>query len=483
MRSRRFYAAAVLLAATAGCTTVGPTFARPAVELPAVYHTPVPALFRDAAPVEHWWELLGDEQLNRLIARGLAANLGLRAAASRVLEARALARGAAARAGPRLDAGASGAVDATRDLEGDRDRTVRSADVFLEGFWEIDLFGRLARTREAAWAEAERQQALADEAARLTVAEIARTYVELRAAERRLQLTEQSLELQRQTLKLVRARVDAGLAPGLDQVRAQAAVATLEADLGPLRSEIGRLQNALAVLLGEPPGALAEMLAKRGSIPSVRTGAMIGVPADLVRRRPDVRAAELLVAVATAEVGIATAELYPRLTLPGVLSVGYTNSPVAAARRSLVASLSLLLDVPLYDGGERRANVTAAKERLVQSTLLYEERLLRALEEVEAALLGYTGARARRDALITAVENNRLAYEQSQHLYRQGLITFLDVLDSQREWNESLQELATAEQALALEFVNLYSALGGGARMAPVSDTRAGTAAYADEDR
>src|SRR5690606_14416000 len=157
-----------------------------------------------------------------------------------------------------------------------------------------------------AWAEAERQEALRHDVARATAAEIARTYVELRAAERRLALTDQSLELQRRTLALVRARVEAGLAPGRDQVRAPAAGAALEADVGPLRAQIERLRNALAVLLAEPPGALAELLRESAPIPAVRTGAAVGVPADLLRRRPDVRAAELLMVAATAEVGVAT---------------------------------------------------------------------------------------------------------------------------------------------------------------------------------
>ena len=475
MRRRFAPAAAAFIAGwLSACTTVGPEYARPDIDLPHAYYAPVPPLFDQTAAVDHWWELLGDERLNQLIARGLAENLEVRTAASRVREARAFARGVDARARPSLNAGAAAGADYLRDLETDRSRTAKSAEGFVDGVWEIDLFGRLARSRQAAWAEARRQEALRREAARIAAAEIARTYVDLRATERRLVLTEQSLALQRQTLALVRARVDAGLAPGLDRVRAEAAVAVLRADIGPLRSQIGRFQNALAVLLGETPGALAQLLAPPAPIPAVRTGAALGVPVDLLRRRPDVQGAELLIVAATAEVGVATAELYPHLTLPGVIRVGYTTTQFNPAVRSVLASLSLLVDVPVYDGGERRANVDAAEERVVQSSLLYRETLLRALEEVEAALLGYQGAHARRDSLITVVDNNRQAYEQSQELYKQGFATFLDVLDSQRQWNTSLQELATAERDLSVEVVNLYSALGGDAGLQAVDGSGSG---------
>lgn len=448
---------------------MGPDYEPPAPSLPAAYAAPVPALFRETEPANQWWELFGDETMDGLVRRGLVGSLDLGVAASVVREARAVARGVTALAQPQIDigGGASGSwlyegSDGDRDRDNGDDREAFAAiDGFIAGVWEIDLFGRLLRSREAAWAEAERQAALAREAARITAAEIARTYVELRATQRRLALTEQSLELQLRTLQVVEQRVSSGLAPGLDRVRAEAAVATLQADIGPLRSQVERLRNALAVLLGEPPGALVEVLAGTAPIPVARTGAAIGVPADLLRRRPDLQAAELRIAAATAEVGVATADLYPRLTLPGSITAGLTGIGAGAIVPTVIASLSTLVDMPLYDGGVRRANLTAAEERALQASLLYRRTLLAALEQVEAALLNYQGTRARREALVTAVENNRLAYDQSQELYRQGLVTFLDVLDSQREWNDSLQELATAERDLSVEVINLYTAIGG----------------------
>ena len=458
LRSLAAKAAPVLV--LAGCTTVGPEYEPPAIELPAGYGAPIPALFADGPMVEVWWSVFDDPTLTRLIDQGLEQNLDIRLAASRVREARAVARSVAGATGPQVAVGSDGTFTSVLAGEDDRGESLLF-DVFLDGFYELDLFGGLARSREAAWARAAQQERLGAEARRVSAAEIARTYVQLRASQRLLTLTEELLELQRQTLELVRERVASGLAPGLDQVRAEAAVASLEADLGPLGSAAGQFRNALAVLLAAPPGVLEDELAPRADIPVAETGASLGVPADLLRRRPDVQAAELDIVASTAEVGVATADLYPRLTLPGSLSIGPFGIAPGDLVTSVLASISALLDFPLYDGGERRASLSAAEERLLQSGLLYRDTLLRALEEVESALLAYAGTQARRRALTVAVERNRTAFRQSEQLYRDGFASFIDVLDSQRELNTSLQELATAEQDLSLAVVDLYSALGG----------------------
>lgn len=456
--ARTFAPFAAGLFLLAGCTAVGPDYETPVIELPAQYTAPIPALFQDGESVSPWWAAFDDPVLSRLIERALEENLDLRLALSRVREARAEARGAAASTLPQLDLAGEGEFQAVFDEDGDRSSSALF-DLVLDGSYEVDLFGGRANARLAAWALAEQEERLAAEAKRISTAEVARAYVQLRATQRLLALTEELLGLQRRTLDLVRERVGSGLAPGLDQVRAEAAVATLEADLGPLRSDAEQFRNALALLIAEPPGALREMLASSEPIPVAKAGARLDVPAALLRRRPDVQAAEIAILASNAELGVAAADLYPELTLPASIVLGPLGAGGGAA--ALIASVSALAAYPLYDGGEREAAVTAAEERLLQARLLYRDAVLQAVEEVESALLAYDGVQARRDALRRAVERNRTAYRQSEQLYSDGFASFIDVLDSQRELNSSLQQLALAEQDLSLAMVDLYAALGG----------------------
>jgi NodT family efflux transporter outer membrane factor (OMF) lipoprotein len=455
--------AGVLL--VAGCTTVGPDHQPPSPELPEAYNAPVPGIFAETASGEHrerWWTAFEDPVLNDLMRRALRGNLDVRVAASRVREARAAARGVVAGTGPSVNASAEAGVDAAIETgDGDTD-TGGALTGILDAQWEIDLFGGLQRRREAAWAEAARQAALRRETRRTTAAAIARNYIELRAAERRRQLLETSLALQRRTLTLVRDRVQSGLSRQVDAMRAQAEVDRLRADLGPLSTEIARRRNALAVLLGAPPGELNPTLrAAEPEIPRTVGGTVVGVPANLLRRRPDIQAAELQLAVATAEVGVATADLYPRLTLPGRIRVGASELATGNAVGTALASIAALVEVALFDGGQRGAQVEAAQERMRQAMLTYRQTVLRAVDEVESALVGYRGLRDRRNALIAAVDANRTTFRQSRALYREGLSNFLDVLDSQRQLTTARQELAETRRDLALEAVALYSALGG----------------------
>ncbi|WP_200342634.1 efflux transporter outer membrane subunit [Rhodovibrio sodomensis] len=453
-----------------GCATVGPEMQSPEVDLPQAYDAPVPAPFSGdeaAAAARRWWTSFRDPTLSALVEEALKANLDVRVAASRVREARATARGVDAGTGPSVTATGEAIGTAAQESGGDDgDDDGESGGTvtgILDAEWEIDLFGGLQRRREAAEAAAARQAVLRREVQRTIAAEVARTYIELRAAERRRALLEQSLDLQVRTLRLVQQRVESGLARRLDAIQAQAQVDQLRADVGPLSTEVRRRRNALAVLLGVAPGELDPLLIRQddAGIPQTQAGGAVGAPAELLRRRPDVQAAELQIAVATAEVGVATAELYPSLSLPGRLSVGtadlFTGSPVATA----LARLSLLVEFPLFDGGQREAELTAAEERLRQAALTYRQTVLRAIQDVESAMVGYRGTRDRLNALVAAVDANRSAFEQSRALYREGLTSFLDVLDSQRQLNTSRQELAQARRDLALETVNLYSALGG----------------------
>lgn len=449
-----------------GCTVVGPDYTPPEPGLPDAYLADIPDPFEGTATPESWWQIFGDPALDRLIEAGRAANPSVQIAESRIREARAVARAVWGETGPRLDASAGAAATARvegfagDDAAGEDNRTDGQMGGVLDALWPLDLFGGSARTREAAAARARRQEALGREALRTTTAEIARTYVELRAAQRGLALAEDILSLQRQTLGVVEQRVGSGLAPALDQVRARGEVAARIAELGPLRSRIDGLGSALAILLDETPGALGDVLAGGNGIPRADTGPAVGVPRDLLRRRPDIQAAELAIVAANAEIGVAMADLYPAFTLPGSISLDLDDIGTGTTT-ALIASVGLALDVPIFDGGARNARLTAAEERAVQAGLTYRQTLLAALDEVERALFAYRGTRDRLAALEEAVANNRAAFEQSQVLYQRGFATFIDVLDSQRTLNTSLRDQAIAQRDLALQVIALYTALGG----------------------
>jgi len=489
LRRRAALLAAAALA-LAACTKVGPDYRPPPLDVPAAFLAPPPpaaqaaarpAALAPAPPGLRWWDGFGDPLLAQLVDLGIARNLDVLTAASRVREARAVARGAAAARLPTLDASlaaagdlraSSGGSGSSRDGSGSvsgggrSDRSSAAVDGLLGFGWDLDLAGGIARTVEAAEAEAARQEALGREARLGVAAGIATAYVGLRGAQRRLELAEEALALQRQSLDLVRRRVEAGLAPGLDLLRAQAAVAALAAEPAPIRAEIDRQVNALSVLTAEPPGRLAGQLRAQAPIPALAAAPPLGLPVDLVRRRPGLQAAELALVRATAEIGVATAALYPRLTLPGSLGIGLSDIGTGDIVRAAVASVSAVLDVPLFDGGARRADLAAARERAQQALHAYRLALLQALEEVEAALLSHAAQRERREALAAAVAANEQAYAQAQDLYTQGLASFLDVLDAQRELTATRRSLAEAEAELSVQAVALYRALGMGVETA-----------------
>lgn len=447
-----------------GCARFGLVFETPEPPLQAAYSAPVPPIEVAGDPDTRWWEGFEDPVLTELVETALARNLDIETARLRVREARAEARIARSRLYPTLDGSASvggdlrsgdqGAGDEGTDAEG-------SADALLGFNWDADLFGGLRAERAALRAEAFRQEALRAAAALTVAADMANLYVTLRGAQLRFALAEDSLDLQQRTLQLVGGRVDAGLATGLDRVRAEAAVAQLASELPPIRVEIERTKNAIAVLAGTLPGTVSARLEPPRPVPVLERGPGVGVPADLLRRRPDMRAAEYAIAVTAAEVGVAQAALYPRLTIPGSIGIDVGGLGAGGIVTAVVGSLSAVLDVPLFDAGARRADIDAAEARAQQALVAYRQTLLDAVAAVEAALIGHAGARDRAAALRDAVAANGEAAERARSLYTQGLAGFIDVLDAQRELTDSRLALAEAETALAQEAIALYRALGG----------------------
>jgi len=303
---------------------------------------------------------------------------------------------------------------------------------------------------------------------RVTAASVASLYVEARRAEARLALLDASLELQQRTLDIVELRADAGLSADLDVRRAAADLARTRAQRGALTLQLASARNALSVLIAQAPGREIDGLdlspdagASSDTFDLAYDGALpVGAPADLLRRRPDLRAAEARLRAAVAGIGVREAALYPSLRLPGAISADLADG----AGDAIAASLSAVLDVPLFDFGRRRAELTAAEARAAEAALGYELAVLNALQDVETGLVAIESVEARLADLEIAVAESERAYEQLNALYREGLASFIDVLDAQRQLIASREALVDSRADLAEAVIDLNRAIAAPAR-------------------
>lgn len=444
---RRSAMLSLSLLGLAGCATTAVEVPEAVIDAPVAYAADLPPAGIDAV----WWQAFSDPVLDELIARGLAANLDIAAARDRLRAAEALLEAERADRLPSVDVAAEAGVE----LDDGGARSPASAGLF--GSFNPDFSGRLrAEIRAAAARYAEADYLRADQR-RLVAAAIASQYVEYRRTGAQLELLEESTDLQRQTLRIVTLRFEAGLSANLDVRRAAADLAQTQARLGLI--EIARAQagNALAVLLGEAPGRLAIAPVGEGStIPDYGAGPPVGQPANLLRRRGDVLAAEARLTAAAAQVGIEQADLRPSLTVPGSILIG--DGTVGGVFSQFLASLGAALDLPLFDGGRRRAEVDAARAELDASLAEYRQTFLQALGEAENALTAIDAYQQRAEALAEAIEQSETALGQSNALYREGLASLFDVLDAQRQLISSRQSLLDNEADLANAFIALHSA-------------------------
>ena len=435
----------------AGCTAASVPVIDPAagIALPSGY-------FADARPPagadELWWRGFRDSELDALLDKALARNQSLAAARQRLLAAEAIVTAETADFLPNIDGGLEAGIDID-----DSGSTARSAGAGLSGSWTIDINGRLSAERAVAAAQADGAAYFLADQRRLVAAAVAGQYIELQRTLARLRLLDQSTELQRQTLRIVTLRFEAGLSSNLDVRRAAADLARTQAQRGPLLLARAQAANALSVLVGDPPSPLAEATDNVG-VPEYSGGPEVGVPADLLRRRPDLLLAEADVAAAAAEVGIERADLLPALTLPGLLTLG--DGSIDGLFSQAVAGLAAVLDIPLFDGGRRRAEVAAAEAELEASAADYRQVLLEVAAEVESALVAIASARDRDAALVTAVEESEAAFEQSNALYREGLASLFDILDVQRQLISSQESLIDSRADLSQAYVALFAAVG-----------------------
>jgi len=472
MKRSRF--AMLVLAPVVSACAVGPKYTPPSPEMPATWHeAPVTSGTFDPSTLERWWIAFQDPVLDDLVVRAIDGNLDLKIAASRVREARA-ARGIAASAAlPQVDVAAQGARSERSNAVppfnvatgGASPFGPRTQNVFEAGFdaaWELDVFGGVRRDVEAAVAQAQAAEETRRDVLVTLVADVARNYAELRGAQRQLEILDATVRSQQDTLDLAKTRFDAGLGAALDVERAAGLLEATKSHRPELEREAMRAIYRLDVLIGEQPGGLAAALETPSPLPSQSPELPELLPSELLARRPDLRRAEREVAAATARVGVARSELFPRFSIGGnfgrrsedLSDVGSTGSQFWF----LVAGVRL----PILTGGRIRANIQVQDARQEQASRQYEKAVLGAVEEVENALSANTREQRRLETLGASVAANRRAFDLATERYTGGLENFLSVLDSQRAVYATEDAQAQSETNAMVSLIAVYKALGGG---------------------
>lgn len=453
----------------AGCA-VGPDYKEPEVQLPDAWENAAAAdIDTSGGVIADWWSGLGDTLLVTLIEDARQANLDLAMAVGRISEARAYHQVAGGDYYPQLQGSGSmtraelapnGSGALVTALGGDNPST--NWEFGLGASWEIDVFGKIRRSREVTGAQV---QASIEDYRDVMVslfAEIGATYTDIRSLQARLTFAQDNVTSQRETMDIVMAREDAGLVPYLDVTRARSNLANTEAAIPQLETALEASRNSLAILLGKNPGSLDEVLAKPSNVEYVNTDIAMNLPAELLRRRPDVRRSERQLAAQTARIGVATADLYPSFSLGGALSLEAGEFGDLGDGDSFGWALVPGFSWNLFTGGKVRGMIKVEEAKTQQAMAAYEKTVLQALAEVENTLVALRQEEIRWDLLKIAVESSQQSVELVHTQYLEGLTDFQSYLDAQRVLFEQQDQMAKSRGLVITNLVNLNRALGGG---------------------
>ncbi|MCG6917666.1 MAG: efflux transporter outer membrane subunit [Deltaproteobacteria bacterium] len=456
---------AIIVLTVIGCAAVGPDYAPVEPKSPEKWHTDLQGglTARPLNPetLAHWWTTLDDPELSSLEERAVKGNLDLKEAQARIVEARALRGINKAKLFPTLDA--SGSVKEYRLSE--NSNTGDRGTLYAAGFdagWELDIFGGVRRSVEAAQADLEATQENLHDVLVSLLAEVALNYVEMRTFQARLAVTEANIKTLQESYELNQSRYQAGI---IDALAVQESLRLLEisrSQIPFLETGLEGAKNRLAVLLGEQPGKLHGELSAYQPIPAVPATAAVGIPADTMRNRPDIRRAERLVAAQTARIGVATADLYPKFRLFGTIGLESLSTGDFFTYASRTWGFGPSFSWNIFDAGAIRQNIKAQTARQEQALIQYESAVLQALEEVENVLVAYAKEQQRREHLIEAEAAGERATRLAQDQYEAGLVNFNNVLDTQRSLLVIQDQLAQSDGTVTSNLVRLYKALGGG---------------------
>ena len=456
-----------LLAATLAACAVGPDYRPPQTNAPDEFIAAERVQFTSADVEREFWKSFNDPQLNDLIENALAANHDIRIAVARLREARAL-RGEArldfaptvTSSAERLDTRASARQAQIPGVEREQEYYEASFDAF----WELDFFGRVRRGYEARSAEVQSAEAAVYGAQVSITAEVSRQYFELRGAQQRLEVAQRNADNQRETLRITTARLDAGRGTQLDVSRAQAQLSATLATIPDLEESVTRSILRLGVLIGESPETLIADLGAPRDLPALPVAHSIGTPEALLRRRPDILGAERDLAAATARIGIAVGDLFPRISFVGRWGFDALDSSDLGSAGTEMWSFGPSIQWAAFDLGRVRQRIDQREAAADGALAKYEQTVLRALEETDASLTAYAKALAKQEHLQASAAASLQAASLARVRFENGAADFLTVLDAERSALAAEDQLAQSETQTATALLATYKALGGGFR-------------------
>ncbi|MGH8069001.1 MAG: efflux RND transporter permease subunit [Candidatus Entotheonellia bacterium] len=452
-----------LLVLLSGCMTVGPDYKAPQTQMPAAFANQTQEGMSTEGIETWWWQGFQDNTLNQVVGQALANNHDLRVAVARIREARALLSEREFDRYPTVTAQTSYTRERlSRAVAPTSDRDVELYDAGFDASWELDFFGRVRRSIEARVAEVGAAEASRRDVIVSLLAEVARNYFELRGTQNRLAVARRNAENQQQTLDLTMALLEGGRGTELDTSRAEAQLTSTLASIPPLEAAIKRAIYRLGVLTGQGPTALDAALSGPLPLPALPTLVALGRPEDLLRRRPDIRVTERNLAAATANIGVATADLFPRVTLAGSIGIQAGSFLGLGEGGSDRFAVGPGIFWAAFDLGRVRALIRAADARTEAALAQYEQRVLLALEDTDGALIDFDRQQARRELLRTSARASEQAVSLARLRYQFGVADFLTVLDAERTLLEAQDRLAESETLTATALVAVYKALGGG---------------------
>jgi multidrug efflux system outer membrane protein len=492
---RLFIGSSFIALMSISACTVGPNFTAPTPETPKAWVAKPPMegqpdskITSEGVDTSSWWSRFNDPELTSLIERARDSNPDLQQAALRIEEARAQLQAVGARNLPTVGLDSSyarsrlspnGALSIFGGGGGSQTAAQSAAngipssvvpfaippfDLFQTGFdasWEIDLFGRVRRSVESTEAQGQALVEARNDALVSVFAEVARSYIQLRGVQRLIAITRSNLKAQQDAYDLTHAQAQGGETSNLDVESASAEVATTAAQLPALQDQESRVINALSLLLSLEPGALQQELGTPKALPPNPPQVPIGMPSDLARRRPDIRRAEAELHAATANIGVATADLYPRLTMTGSFGLQALRFNKLGDWASKFYNFGPSLQIPVFNG-VTYANISVQEVRQKEAALTYKTTVLSALHDVENAVSSYQAEQVRLRALQRSALANEHSLSLAQQRYRAGLSSFLDVLDAERRLYASQTEVARSSVTISTNLIAIYKALGGG---------------------